>query len=174
MDILFKFSGAVYRFEILAMNNFEAHTKAVSKEQAINNFKSQAKRQLGYNNSAKADLDGILTIFYKDTKEEYRYNRGKFYLIFSDFDEANFVILGDKVRYENQLVSLEEAKYLYSSDGETRWYIVYANGYREDITNSVRVSGACIIFNDEDYLFDDDEGVYWKHGIPFSDRIEEA
>ena len=95
-------------------------------------------------------------------------------MISSDFDEANFVILGDKVKYENKLVSLEEAKYLYSSDGETRWYIVYTNGYREDITNLVRISGACIIFNNEDYLFDDDEGVYWKYGIPFSDRIEEV
>lgn len=174
MDILFKFSGSVYRFETLAMNNFEAYTRAVSKEHAINNFKSQAKRQLGYNNSAKADLEGILTIFYKYTKEEYSYKKGKFYLVSSDFDEANFVILGNKVEYENKLVSLEEAKYLYSSDGETRWYIVYSNGYREDITNLVRVSGACIIFNNEDYLFDDDEGVYWKHGIPFSDRIEEV
>lgn len=174
MNILFKFTGSIFRFETLATNKFEAHTRAVSKEQAVNNFKSQAKKQLGYNNSARVDLVGTLTVFYKNTKEVYNIDKNKFYLIESDFDEAEFVILDDKVKFDGKLVSLEEAKYLSSSKEETRWMITYENGYKEDITDQITIRGACIYFNGDDYLFDDDENVYWKYGIPFSARIEEA
>ena len=176
-NLMFKFTGSIYRFETLANSKFSATTRAISKEQAINNFKSQAKSSLGYNNTAKIDLVGELYISYPQTvREIYKINRDKLYLIESIFDENEFMILNDnKVKYKGQYMSLEQAKYLkLAEDTETRWRITYENGNSEDITGKVKVSGSCVLFKDEDYLYDDSEGVYWKFGIPFADRIEEV
>ena len=173
--ILFKFEGNIYRFETLASKNFTASTRAISKEQALNNLKSQAKSKLGYVNSAKVNLEGTLSIIYKEDKEIYKVDKqNKFYLIESNFDESNFIILNDnKVKYNGQIVSLEQAKYLSTLDDEdTRYVITYENGNKEDITGKVKVVGSCILYKDEDYLYDSEENVYWKFGIPFSSRIE--
>ena len=108
----------------------------------MNNLKSQAKSKLGYVNSAKVNLEGTLSIIYKDDKEIYKVDKqNKFYLIESNFDESNFIILNDnKVKYNGQIVSLEQAKYLFTLDDEdTRYVITYENGNKEDITESIEI-----------------------------------
>ena len=81
----------------------------------------------------------------------------------------------EQLKEKIKKMSLEQAKYLQlAEDTETRWRITYENGNSEDITGKVKVSGSCVLFKDEDYLYDDSEGVYWKFGIPFADRIEEV
>ena len=173
-DVLFKFEGAIYRFEHIATDKFCEHTRAPSKEKAISNFMSKAKSMLGYNNTAKVILDGYLTVYYRNTTEIYKVKDKTVTLIKSDFEPNEFTVVNGKVKYEGQYMSLEQAKLLASEPEEVNWYIVYENGNRECITGKFKKYMNTIDYNDEDYLYDDSEGVYWKNGIRYSDRIEEC
>lgn len=168
MDILFKFVGAIYRSEQLAVDNFKIHTRANSKEQAIYNIKSQAKLDLGYHNTAGVDLIGELTIFYYNAKEIYKVNKNELTLTYTDFKDF------DEEQNESTKISIEEAKYLSSKPEKTKWIATYENGYTEDVTDKIKISGACIVLDKTDYLFDDEDEVYWKNGIPFSSQIREV
>ena len=174
----FKFNGSIYHFEHFKCK-VEFYTEAKYKEQAISNFKSQAKRHIGLIQNTKVDLIGDIEIFYYDCSEIYYINRDKVKLKKSTFTGKEFHIIENnkpqyKVNYNGDHISLEEAKYLYTKPKKPEWYVVYENGDRRKITEQIHQYGKCITYDGNDYYYDNDEQVYWKDGIRFSDRIEEC
>ena len=164
-NILFKFSGDVYRFNIIVMKSVKSYTRAKSKEKAINNIKSQYKKDLGYSNSASLDIIGNLTVIYDINHVEiYDINGSDIILKETCFTE--------KINTTSNY-SLEEIKF----------NILHPNKYRAifnqyntcesiDITNKIQIYNNCISFNESDYLYDENENVYWKDGIPYNDKIK--
>ena len=166
--ILMKYHGAIYRFETLATPKFDAYTKAKSKEKAISQIKSKAKTSLGYVNSAKVDLVGTLTIYYdKEHRDVYNINRDDVTLVETDIPEITKAEKG---------YSLEETKYMYvyPEESEQRWILTHENGYKEDVTRKISIYGSTITYEEDEFFFDEESGVYWKDGIPYNSRIEKT
>lgn len=57
MKYKYFYSGPLYRFERIYVAKWEAHTEAVSDKQAINNFNSKAKKEYGFEQWAKLNID---------------------------------------------------------------------------------------------------------------------
>lgn len=173
----FKFVGSIYHFEHFKCK-VEFYTEAKYKEQAIANFKSQAKTHVGLIQNTRIDLVGDIIIYYIDCSEVYSINRNRVTLKDTPFEGNEFHIIENnkpqyRVNYDGKHISLEEAKYLYTIPEMPEWYITYENGNREKITSQVDKGINYVIYNEEEYYYSEDDQVYWKDGIPYSDRIEE-
>lgn len=179
-DILFEFKGSAYKFSTLADQNFNEYSRAISKEKALTNFKSKARTKLGYVNYAKIYLEGYLFVHYiNDIVEKYKvYKDDRMELVETSFNHIPFNMTSSGVKYNGQVISLEQAKYLYllesESVEETHWYVVYENGERECIDHKFTKYTNTIIYNDEEYFYSSEEGVYFLNAIPFAARIEEV
>lgn len=164
--ILFKFNGNAYRFNTIVVKSFKSYTRAVSKEEAINNIKSKTKKDLQYLNSASLDLIGTLTIIYdQDHLEVYNVNKSKLILKETCFKDINVPIKFNE--------SIEQTKNKIINPNVFRILLTkYDTLEKIDVTNKAHIYNSCISVDDSDYLYDENEGVYWKDGIPFNDRIE--
>lgn len=56
----YKFTGAVFLFNSLVLNNWSAETVAITPKKAMSNLVYQAKRAMGYLPSTQIKLDGNL------------------------------------------------------------------------------------------------------------------
>lgn len=56
----YKFTGAIFLFNSLVLNNWSAETMAVTPKKAMSNLAYQAKKVMGYLPSTQLTLDGNL------------------------------------------------------------------------------------------------------------------
>lgn len=183
MMFTFTFKGNVHRFEQVVMRDTIYKTQAVSKEKAISNICSRAKKGLGFDVASKISLTGILHIDYNNEfQETYEVNCNELtpieeieYKYDTHVNKANKVRIPKhlKEKYRLEKASLEEIKYYayideHEPQGCHRWML------GNQIIQPDNVSlGKYIEYNGDTYYYDEDEEVYWLDGNRFTTSITE-
>ena len=156
--ILFKFDGIAQAYNLEIDCKF--NTQANSLEAAVRNISYQAKKKMNLSDTVVVRLYGKMIIDYKVIQELVYIDDRKFDY---ELELDNLQQKKNKYVYENELLSREEVIFkMYNS-------VYYDNSKNR---TQVRITNSDTIEQDgRIYIYDEENGVYWLDGIPFSEYI---